>query len=45
MQISENAFKSVIDIDVLGSYNTVKACTPHLIASAEKAKKEGTTCG
>lgn len=24
--LSANAFKSVIDIDVLGSYNTVKAC-------------------
>ena len=43
-QLSENAFKSVMDIDVLGSYNTVKACIPHLIASAEKSKKEGTNC-
>ena len=35
-QLSPNAFKSVIDIDVLGSYNTVKACMPHLEASAKK---------
>lgn len=34
--LSPNAFKSVIDIDVLGSYNTVKACLPHLEASAKK---------
>lgn len=41
MQISENAFKSVIEIDLLGSYNTVKAALPALIQSAEKAKKAG----
>jgi peroxisomal 2,4-dienoyl-CoA reductase len=29
-KLSANAFKTVIDIDVLGSYNTVKACIPHL---------------
>ncbi|ORY83857.1 hypothetical protein BCR37DRAFT_283410 [Protomyces lactucae-debilis] len=28
--LSANAFKTVIDIDVLGSYNTIKACIPHL---------------
>ncbi|KAF7513531.1 hypothetical protein GJ744_008825 [Endocarpon pusillum] len=33
-QLSANAFKSVIDIDVLGSYNTVKAVLPHLVKSA-----------
>jgi 2,4-dienoyl-CoA reductase [(3E)-enoyl-CoA-producing], peroxisomal len=42
MQISENAFKSVIEIDLLGSYNTVKAALPALMQSAEKAKKAGT---
>jgi len=31
--LSTNAFKSVIDIDLLGSYNTVKACLPYLLAS------------
>ncbi|KAJ4241703.1 peroxisomal 2 4-dienoyl-CoA reductase sps19 [Fusarium falciforme] len=35
-ELSPNAFKSVIDIDVLGSYNTVKATLPHLIQSASK---------
>ncbi len=33
-QLSANAFKSVIDIDVLGSYNTLKATMPHLVKSA-----------
>ncbi|KAG5368917.1 Peroxisomal 2,4-dienoyl-CoA reductase SPS19 [Yarrowia sp. C11] len=28
--LSSNAFKSVISIDLLGSYNTVKACFPEL---------------
>lgn len=28
--LSENAFKSVVDIDLLGSYNTVKAVLPYL---------------
>jgi NADP-dependent 3-hydroxy acid dehydrogenase YdfG len=35
-QISANAMKSVIDIDVLGSWNTVKATLPYLIESAKK---------
>ncbi|KAK3045772.1 peroxisomal 2 4-dienoyl-CoA reductase sps19 [Extremus antarcticus] len=33
--LSPNAFKAVIDIDVLGSFNTVKATLPHVIASAK----------
>ena len=33
-QLSANAFKSVIDIDVLGSYNTVKATLPYIVESA-----------
>jgi 2,4-dienoyl-CoA reductase [(3E)-enoyl-CoA-producing], peroxisomal len=37
-QLSANAFKSVIDIDVLGSYNTTKAVLPHLVESAHKNK-------
>ena len=32
--LSANAFKSVIDIDVLGSYNTLKATLPALLKSA-----------
>ncbi|KAI9711119.1 MAG: hypothetical protein M1828_001971 [Chrysothrix sp. TS-e1954] len=39
--LSTNAFKSVMDIDVLGSYNTLKATIPHLIASAKKYKTQG----
>ncbi|KAI9810145.1 MAG: hypothetical protein M1827_006671 [Pycnora praestabilis] len=42
-QLSTNAFKSVMDIDVLGSYNTVKATLPHLIDSAAKHKTDGKT--
>lgn len=42
-QISPNALKSVIDIDVLGSYNTVKATLPYLEASAAKYKTDGKT--
>ena len=39
-QLSTNAFKSVMDIDVLGSYNTVKATLPHLVTSAGKHKSD-----
>lgn len=35
--------KSVIDIDVLGSYNTVKATLPYLVESANKHKTDGYT--
>lgn len=40
-QLSSNAFKSVIDIDVLGSYNTTKATLPSLVESAKKNKSDG----
>ncbi|CZR65928.1 probable reductases with broad range of substrate specificities [Phialocephala subalpina] len=40
-QLSTNAFKSVIDIDVLGSYNTLKATIPHLIKSADAHRTDG----
>ena len=40
-QLSPNAFKSVMDIDVLGSYNTLKAVLPHLVASAERNPCDG----
>ena len=39
-QLSTNAFKSVIDIDVLGSYNTLKATLPSLVESAKRTKTE-----
>ncbi|KAI4274508.1 MAG: hypothetical protein LQ337_003899 [Flavoplaca oasis] len=42
-QLSPNAFKSVIDIDVLGSYNALKATLPALVASAQKHKSDGKT--
>ncbi|KAI9804434.1 MAG: hypothetical protein M1825_001333 [Sarcosagium campestre] len=42
-QLSANAFKSVIDIDVLGSYNTLKATLPYLLDSAAKYKTDGKT--
>ncbi|KAF2187502.1 peroxisomal 2,4-dienoyl-CoA reductase-like protein SPS19 [Zopfia rhizophila CBS 207.26] len=42
-QISQNAMKAVMDIDVLGSYNTVKATLPYLIESAAKHKTDGKT--
>lgn len=33
--MSSNAFKSVIDIDVLGTFNTIKATMPHLLKSSD----------
>ncbi|KAF2085237.1 sporulation protein SPS19 [Saccharata proteae CBS 121410] len=42
-QLSTNAFKSVMDIDVLGSYNTVKAVLPHLVESAARHRTDGKT--
>lgn len=44
-QLSPNAFKSVIDIDVLGSYNTAKATLPYLLDSAKKFKNTGKASG
>lgn len=32
--MSSNAFKSVMDIDVLGTFNTIKATMPHLLRSS-----------
>jgi len=42
-QLSVNAFKSVMDIDVLGSYNTLKATLPYLLESAAKHKVDPET--
>jgi 2,4-dienoyl-CoA reductase [(3E)-enoyl-CoA-producing], peroxisomal len=36
--LSPNAFRCVIDIDVLGSYNSAKLALPYLIESAAKHK-------
>jgi len=41
--LSPNAFKSVIDIDVIGSYNTIKATLPYLLESAAKHRTDGKT--
>lgn len=43
-QLSVNAFKSVMDIDVLGSYNTLKATLPYLLESAAKHRVDPETC-
>lgn len=43
-KLSPNAFKSVIDIDVLGSYNTLKAVLPDLIRSAKANVNDGKSC-
>ncbi|MCJ1403498.1 hypothetical protein MMC11_006721 [Xylographa trunciseda] len=44
-QLSTNAFKSVIDIDVLGSYNTLKATLPQLMKAAARSKADGKPAG
>jgi peroxisomal 2,4-dienoyl-CoA reductase len=40
--LSANAFKTVIDIDTIGSFNTLKATLPHLIESAARNPNTGT---
>ncbi|KAF2766068.1 NAD(P)-binding protein [Teratosphaeria nubilosa] len=40
-QLSSNAFKTVVEIDTLGSFNTAKAVLPHLVASAKKYGNDG----
>jgi len=40
--LSANAFKTVIDIDVLGSFNCLKATLPQLVISAAKHPNTGT---
>lgn len=39
-QLSVNAFKSVMDIDILGSYNTLKATLPYLVESGRKHRMD-----
>ncbi|KAL9945275.1 hypothetical protein D7B24_000118 [Verticillium nonalfalfae] len=34
--MSSNAFKAVMDIDVLGTFNTIKATVPYLVESAKR---------
>lgn len=40
--LSSNAFKTVIDIDTIGSFNTLKATVPELVKSAKKNPNTGT---
>ncbi|EME84160.1 uncharacterized protein MYCFIDRAFT_163004 [Pseudocercospora fijiensis CIRAD86] len=40
-QLSPNAFRTVIEIDTLGSYHTAKAVLPYLIESAKKYPNTG----
>ena len=40
-ELSANAFKTVMDIDAMGSYNTAKACLPYLVESVKKHKNTG----
>ncbi|KAM5354587.1 hypothetical protein ACJ41O_001234 [Fusarium nematophilum] len=43
--LSSNAFKSVVDIDLLGSYNTAKSTMPYLLSSAARTKSTGPPTG
>jgi peroxisomal 2,4-dienoyl-CoA reductase len=40
-QLSSNAFRSVLEIDTLGSFHTAKAVLPYLIQSAKKYPNTG----
>ncbi|KAK1065734.1 peroxisomal 2 4-dienoyl-CoA reductase sps19, partial [Friedmanniomyces endolithicus] len=40
-QLSSNAFKTVMEIDTLGSFHTAKAVLPYLIQSVQKHKNSG----
>ncbi|KAK3070936.1 peroxisomal 2 4-dienoyl-CoA reductase sps19 [Teratosphaeriaceae sp. CCFEE 6253] len=42
-QLSSNAFKTVMEIDALGSFNTAKAVLPYLVESVKKHKNTGKT--
>jgi hypothetical protein len=45
-QLSINAFKTVMDIDIMGSYNTLKATLPYLVESGgnHRVDSETRTC-
>jgi peroxisomal 2,4-dienoyl-CoA reductase len=42
-QLSSNAFKAVIEIDLVGSFHTLRATLPHLRASAARNRTDGKT--
>ena len=39
--LSVGAFKAVVDIDLIGSFITVKATLPYLLKSAERVRSDG----
>lgn len=41
VQLSTNAFRTVIEIDLMGSWNAAKATAPHLLESAAKYPGSG----
>lgn len=41
-RLSSNAFRAIVEIDTIGSYNTLKATLPHIIASAARNPNTGT---
>ena len=41
--LSSNAFKSVVDIDLLGSFNVAKLCLPHLVEAAKRSQPSTST--
>lgn len=43
--LSANAFQNVMNIDLAGSFNTLKAALPHLLRSASSSKSEGKRTG
>ncbi|GIZ45240.1 hypothetical protein CKM354_000841800 [Cercospora kikuchii] len=44
-QLSPNAFRTVMEIDTLGSYHTAKAVLPYLVESARKYPNTGKATG
>ncbi|KAL4898740.1 hypothetical protein BDV59DRAFT_9487 [Aspergillus ambiguus] len=44
-QLSTNAFKTVLEIDTLGSYNVTRLALPHLLASVKKHNTAQTPSG
>jgi peroxisomal 2,4-dienoyl-CoA reductase len=40
-QLSSNAFRAVVEIDLIGSFNTLRAALPHLRASAARHRTDG----
>ncbi len=43
-QLSYNGFRTVVDIDLQGTFNVSKACFPHLLAAAEKHRNANVIC-